>query len=62
MLLGEYLQTVFGAANLFVCGVAMVFVILCLPDGLVGLARRRWRAARPLLTAEPPREGTVDVR
>ena len=50
-LLGEYLRTAFGAANLFVYGLTMVFVILWLPDGLVGLARRWWR-----------REGTVDVR
>jgi branched-chain amino acid transport system permease protein len=50
-LLGEYLRTAFGAANLFVYGLTMVFVILWLPDGLVGFARRRWRT-----------EGTADVR
>ena len=50
-LLGEYLRTAFGAANLFVYGLTMVFVILWLPDGLVGLARRRWRRA-----------GTADLR
>ncbi|MBI1726837.1 MAG: branched-chain amino acid ABC transporter permease, partial [Candidatus Rokubacteria bacterium] len=44
-LLGEYLRTAFGAANLFVYGLTMVFVILWLPDGLVGLARRWWRKA-----------------
>jgi len=40
-LLGEYLRTAFGAANLFVHGLTMVFVILWLPDGPVGCARRR---------------------
>lgn len=57
-LAGEYLRTTFGAANLFVYGVVMIVVILCLPDGLVGLARRRWRPARPLVPA-PPGEGAV---
>ncbi len=49
-LLGEYLRTAFGAANLFAYGLTMVFVILWVPDGLVGFARRRCR-----------RTGTADV-
>ncbi|MBI4593084.1 MAG: branched-chain amino acid ABC transporter permease [Candidatus Rokubacteria bacterium] len=60
-LVGEYLRTTFGAANLFVYGLAMIVVILCLPDGLMGLLRRRWRAAPPLVPAAQPREGAADV-
>lgn len=61
-LVGEWLRATFGAANLLVYGVAMVSVILWLPDGLVGLVRRRWLVPRPVLTAEQPQEGAADVR
>ncbi len=61
-LVGEHLRTTFGAANLLVYGIAMVLVILCLPDGLVGLARRRWWARAPVGTAERAREEVVNVR
>ncbi|MBI4590484.1 MAG: branched-chain amino acid ABC transporter permease [Candidatus Rokubacteria bacterium] len=57
-LVGEYLRTTFGAANLLIYGIAMVLVILWFPDGLVGLGRRWWQARVPV----PVREGVADVR
>lgn len=57
---GEYLRATLGAANLLVYGIAMVLVILWLPDGLVGLARRWWRAWLPV--TGHTQEGAADVR
>lgn len=60
-LAGEYLRTSFGAANLLIYGIAMVFAILCMPDGLVGLGRRRWRRLGPARAAARAQE-EADVR
>ncbi|HET7876536.1 MAG TPA: branched-chain amino acid ABC transporter permease [Methylomirabilota bacterium] len=61
-LAGEYLRTAFGAANLLIYGIAMVLAILCLPDGLVGLVRRSWRARSRVRPAARTREGIADAR
>jgi branched-chain amino acid transport system permease protein len=61
-LAGEFLRVQFGAANLLIYGVAMIITILCLPDGLVGLARGRWLTPTPTVPAAGTPEGAADAR
>jgi len=61
-LAGEWVRARFGAANLLIYGIAMVFAILCLPDGLMGLARRLCRPRAPVAPTNQPQEGIADVR